>query len=73
MSLRPYRNVLRKKTKQIRLKDVLVGGDAPISVQTMTNTITSNTYETNKQIDNIVEAGADLVRVSCPDIESTLL
>ena len=71
MSLRPYRNVLRKKTKQIRLKDVLVGGDAPISVQTMTNTITSNTYETNKQIDNIVEAGADLVRVSCPDIEST--
>ena len=71
MSLRPYRNVLRKKTKQIRLKDVLVGGDAPISVQTMTNTITSNVYETNKQIDNIVEAGADLVRVSCPDIEST--
>ena len=71
MSLRPYRNVLRKKTKQIRLKNVLVGGDAPVSVQTMTNTITANAYETNKQIDSIVEAGADLVRVSCPDVEST--
>jgi len=71
MSLRPYRNVLRKKTKQIRLKNVLVGGDAPVSVQTMTNTITANAYDTNKQIDSIVEAGADLVRVSCPDIEST--
>ena len=72
MSLRPYRNVLRKKTKQIRLKNVLVGGDAPVSVQTMTNTITANAYDTNKQIDSIVEAGADLVRVSCPDVESTL-
>ncbi len=71
MSLRPYRNVLRKKTRQISLKNMPVGGDAPISVQTMTNTLTSDSYQTSKQIDKITEAGADLVRVSCPDKDST--
>ncbi len=71
MSLRPYRNVLRKKTKQIRLKNVLVGGDAPISVQTMTNTITSDISSTVKQIIELENAGADIVRVSCPDENST--
>ena len=71
MSVRPYRDVIRRKTRQIRLKDVLIGGDAPISVQTMTNTLTSDAYETLKQIDDVVKSGADLVRVSCPDQDST--
>ena len=72
MSLRPYRDIIRRKTRQIRLKNIFVGGDAPISVQTMTNTLTSDVYKTNRQIDEVVKVGADLVRVSCPDKESTL-
>ena len=71
MSVRPYRDVLRRKTRKIKLKNVFIGGDAPISVQTMTNTLSSDSYATNKQIEKVVEAGADLVRVSCPDKDST--
>ncbi len=71
MSVRPYRDIIRRKTRQIKLGDVLVGGDAPISVQTMTNTLTSDAYKTLKQIEKVAELGADLVRVSCPDEDST--
>ena len=71
MSVRPYRDIIRRKTRQIKLGDVLVGGDAPISVQTMTNTLTSDAYKTLKQIEKVSELGADLVRVSCPDEDST--
>ena len=72
MSLRPFRDINRKKTKVIKVGNVKIGGDNPISVQSMTNTLTSNVKETIKQINDIYEEGADLVRVSCPDEESTL-
>ena len=71
MSVRPWRDIARRKSRQIRVGDVLVGGDAPISVQTMTNTITSDAAATIEQIRRCAEAGADIVRVSCPDVEST--
>ena len=71
MSLRPYREINRKKTKVIRVGNVKIGGLNPISVQSMTNTITSDTLSTLKQIDQLVNEGADLVRVSCPDQDST--
>ena len=71
MSLRPYRDIIRKKTKEIKVGDVKIGGLNPISVQSMTNTITSDTFSTLKQIENLVNEGADLVRISCPDQEST--
>ena len=71
MSLRPFRDIKRKKTKEIHLGKVKVGGENPISVQSMTNTLTNNVTETIKQINEISEAGADIVRVSCPDPDST--
>ena len=71
MSLRPYRDINRKKTKTVRVGNVKIGGHNPISVQSMTNTITSDTLSTLKQIEKLVIEGADLVRVSCPDVEST--
>ena len=71
MSLRPFRDIKRKKTKEIHLGKVKVGGENPISVQSMTNTLTTNVGETIKQINEISEAGADIVRVSCPDSDST--
>jgi len=71
MTVRPYRQIIRRKCRQIRVGNVLVGGDAPISVQTMTNTPTSDPKATIEQIRRIEEAGADIVRVSCPDEEST--
>jgi (E)-4-hydroxy-3-methylbut-2-enyl-diphosphate synthase len=71
MSIRPFREIKRKKTKTIKVGDVKIGGDNPISVQTMTNTLTSNASATIKQILQIQEAGADIVRVSCPDKDST--
>ena len=71
MSIRPFREIKRKNTKAINVGDVKVGGDNPISVQSMTNTLTSDAYSTIKQILEIQEAGADIVRVSCPDEEST--
>ena len=71
MSIRPYRDILRRKTRQIMVGDVAVGGDAPISVQSMTNTLTTDVQGTIRQIHQMEEAGADIVRVSCPDVEST--
>ena len=69
--VRPWRNIERRKSRQIRVGKVLVGGDAPISVQTMTNTPTEDAKATIEQIRQCVEVGADIVRVSCPDKEST--
>ena len=72
MSIRPFRDIKRRKTKKITVGKVEVGGDAPISVQSMTNTLTTNISETIKQINKLSEAGAHIVRVSCPDKESAL-
>ena len=71
MNIRPFREIKRRKTKTINVGNVKVGGENPISVQTMTNTLTSDASSTIKQIHKIQEAGADIVRVSCPDKEST--
>jgi (E)-4-hydroxy-3-methylbut-2-enyl-diphosphate synthase len=71
MSIRPYRDIVRRKSRQIMVGNVPVGGDAPITVQTMTNTLTADAAATIEQIRRSVEAGADIVRVSCPDEEST--
>jgi len=71
MSLRPWRDIERRKCRQIMVGDVPVGGDAPIAVQSMTNTLTSDAQATIRQINEIAEAGADIVRVSCPDKQST--
>jgi len=72
MSLRPFRDIKRRKTKKIKVGNVEIGGDALISVQSMTNTLTTDTKATIKQINRLKEAGADIVRVSCPDKESSL-
>ncbi|MDC0438555.1 flavodoxin-dependent (E)-4-hydroxy-3-methylbut-2-enyl-diphosphate synthase [Candidatus Pelagibacter sp.] len=71
MSLRPFRNINRKKTRVINVGDVKIGGDNPISVQSMTNTLTTDVKATINQINAIHEEGADIVRVSCPDEDST--
>ena len=71
MSIRPFRDINRKKTKEINVGNLKIGGDNPISVQSMTNTLTKDVKSTIKQIKEIENAGADLVRVSCPDVEST--
>ena len=71
MSVRPFRDINRRKTKVINVGDVKIGGDNPISVQSMTNTLTTDVKATVNQINDIAEEGADIVRVSCPDIEST--
>ena len=71
MSIRPFRDIKRKKTKEINVGDVKVGGDNPITVQSMTNTLTKDIKKTINQINKISEAGADIVRVSCPDEDST--
>jgi (E)-4-hydroxy-3-methylbut-2-enyl-diphosphate synthase len=71
MSVRPYRDIQRRKSRQIRVGSVLVGGDAPITVQTMTNTLTSDVAATVAQVKAAEAAGADIVRVSCPDEDST--
>jgi len=71
MNIRPFREIKRRKTKEINVGHVKVGGDNPISVQSMTNTLTKDVKATIKQIEQIEEAGADIVRVSCPDEEST--
>ena len=70
MSLRPFRNINRKKTRVINVGDVKIGGDNPISVQSMTNTLTTDVKATIDQINAIHEEGADIVRVSCPDEDS---
>ena len=71
MSIRPYRDINRKKTKVVNLGNIKVGGDNPISVQSMTNTLTTDIKATINQINEIQNEGADLVRVSCPDQPST--
>ncbi len=71
MEIRPHRKIERKKTRKIKVGNLSVGGDSIISVQSMTNTITSDVSATVKQIKNLEEAGADIVRVSCPDETST--
>lgn len=71
MSVRPYRDIHRRTSRQIMVGDVPVGGEAPISVQSMTNTPTTDVAATVAQIMRMEEAGADIVRVSCPDAEST--
>tara|TARA_B100000941_G_scaffold284465_1_gene255254 strand:+ start:817 stop:1911 length:1095 start_codon:yes stop_codon:yes gene_type:complete len=71
MEIRPHRKIFRKKTKKIKVGNVFVGGDSVISVQSMTNTLTTDSKATIKQINQLQEVGADIVRVSCPDEEST--
>tara|TARA_B100000575_G_scaffold292979_1_gene302916 strand:+ start:1321 stop:2406 length:1086 start_codon:yes stop_codon:yes gene_type:complete len=71
MEIRPHRIIKRKKTKQIKVGNVSVGGESKITVQSMTNTLTSNIQGTIKQIHSLEEAGVDIVRVSCPDENST--
>ena len=71
MNIRPFREIKRRKTKEINVGNVKIGGNNPISVQSMTNTQTKNVKETVNQIERIAEAGADIVRVSCPDEDST--
>ncbi|NHK27753.1 flavodoxin-dependent (E)-4-hydroxy-3-methylbut-2-enyl-diphosphate synthase [Parvularcula flava] len=71
MSVRPWRDIERRKSRQIMVGNVPVGGDAPIAVQTMTNTSTADAKATLQQIEQAAEAGADIVRVSCPDEPST--
>ena len=71
MSIRPFRDINRNKTKEINVGNVLIGGNNPISVQSMTNTLTTDVKATIKQIDQIIKKGGDLVRVSVPDKESS--
>jgi len=71
MEVRPYRTIFRKKTKVIKVGNVAVGGNSVISVQSMTNTLTTDIKSTINQINSLEEAGADIVRVSCPDEGST--
>jgi len=65
--VRPWRNIYRRKSRQIMVGNVPVGGDAPISVQTMTNTLTTDVFATVAQVQAAADAGADIVRVSVPD------
>jgi (E)-4-hydroxy-3-methylbut-2-enyl-diphosphate synthase len=69
--LRPWRTIQRRPSRQIHVGAVPIGGDAPIAVQSMTNTLTADAAATIGQIRQLEEAGADIVRVSCPDEEST--
>ena len=71
MSIRPWRDITRRPSRQIMVGKVPVGGDAPVTVQTMTNTVTADAAATIDQIRRCEEAGADIIRVSCPDAEST--
>ena len=71
MNIRPFREIKRRKTKIVSVGDVKIGGDNPISVQSMTNTLTTDVKATIKQINEIQSEGADLVRVSCPDESSS--
>ena len=71
MQIRPHRIIKRKKTKEIKVGKVSVGGNSKITVQSMTNTLTTDVKSTINQIKQLEEAGADIVRVSCPDENST--
>src|SRR3982751_1191978 len=70
-AVRPWRAIHRRQSRKIRVGNVEVGGDAPITVQSMTNTLTADAAATIEQIRQLEEAGADIVRVSCPDEAST--
>ncbi len=72
MSIRPFRDIKRKRTKVITVGNVKIGGNNPISVQSMTNTLTKNIKKTIDQTNKLSEFGADIVRISCPDKDSTL-
>ena len=69
--VRPWRNIYRRKSRQIHVGNVPIGGDAPIAVQTMTNTLTTDVAATIAQVQAAAEAGADIVRVSVPDQDSS--
>jgi (E)-4-hydroxy-3-methylbut-2-enyl-diphosphate synthase len=71
MSIRPYRDIMRRKSRRIMVGSVPVGGDSPITVQTMTNTLTADAAGTIAQIQRAEAAGVDIIRVSCPDEDST--
>ena len=71
MSIRPFRDIKRKSTKEVKIGNVLLGNNNPIVVQSMTNTLTSKPKETLKQIEKISNEGAGLIRVSVPDVESS--
>ena len=71
MQLRPHRVINRRKTREIKVGKISIGGKSPISVQSMTNTLTTEVKKTIEQINSLEDAGADLVRVSCPDEAST--
>ena len=70
-SVRPWRQIQSRKSREIRVGKVKIGGNNPISVQTMTNTLTTDSKSTINQIDKVAKAGADLVRVSIPDKDSS--
>src|ERR1700683_1593228 len=72
MSIRPYRDIHRRACRKIYVGNVPVGGDAPITGQSMTNTVTHGVKATVEQVQALERAGADIVRVSCPDQESSL-
>ena len=72
MEIRPHIIINRKKTRAIKVGKVSVGGNSKISVQSMTNTLTTDVKSTINQILSLEEAGADIVRVSCPDEKSTI-
>ena len=69
--VRPWRNIYRRKSRQIHVGNVPIGGDAPIAVQTMTNTLTTDVAATIAQVQAAADAGADIVRVSVPDQDSS--
>ena len=71
MQIRPHRIINRRRTRKIKVGKVFIGGDSIISVQSMTNTITSDETSTINQVNQLKEVGADLVRISCPDEDST--
>ncbi len=71
MSIRPFRDIKRKITKEINVGEVKIGGNNPITVQSMTNTLTKDVNKTINPINQISEVGADIVWVSCPDEDST--
>ena len=71
MEIRPHRKIKRRSTKKIKVGKVTVGGTSPITVQSMTNTLTTDIKGTINQIHSLEEAGADIIRVSCPDEAST--
>tara|TARA_B100000963_G_C22492570_1_gene609952 strand:+ start:760 stop:1023 length:264 start_codon:yes stop_codon:yes gene_type:complete len=71
MELRPHRIIKRRITKEISVGNIKVGGQAPISVQSMTNTLTTDIKGTINQIHSLENVGADIVRVSCPDEDSS--